>query len=66
MVQAVFEICSLLSPHQWTPLHWAAFYGHTDTVHYLTEKGANINIKDDDGVRNGTVMLLIEFEFPGT
>ena len=46
----ILEICSLLSPHQFTPLHRAAERGHTDTVQYLTEKGADINIKDNDEV----------------
>ena len=38
------------SPHQCTPLHWAASGGHVDTVTYLVVKGANIHSKDDDGV----------------
>ena len=38
---------SLVSPNQWTPLHQAALSGHNDTVRYLTEKGAGINIKDN-------------------
>ena len=46
----MLEICSLLSPNQDTPLHLAVLNGHTDTVQYLTEKGADINIKDNDGV----------------
>ena len=46
----ILEICSLLSPHQLTPLHLAADNGHTDTVQCLIEKGADVNIKDDDGV----------------
>jgi len=46
----MFEICSLLSPHQDTPLHLAAFDGHTDIVQCLIGKGAGINIKDNDGV----------------
>ena len=46
----MFEICSLLSPHQDTPLHMAARSGDTDTVQCLIEKGAGINIKNYDGV----------------
>ena len=42
----MFEICSLLSPHQDTPLHIAARNGHTDTVQCLIDKGAGINIKN--------------------
>ena len=40
--------CSNLvsSPHQWTPLHYAAIQGKEDTVQLLIEKGADINVKD--------------------
>ena len=37
-------------PHQDTPLHLAANRGHIDTVQCLIDKGAGINITDDDGV----------------
>ena len=33
--------------HQQTPLHFAAREGHTATVEYLVEKGADINIRDN-------------------
>jgi len=46
----MFEICSLLSLHQYTPLYMAARNGHTDTVQCLIDKGAGINIKNNDGV----------------
>ena len=46
----MFKICSLLSPHQDTPLHMAADRGHTDTLQYLVGKGAGINIRNEDGV----------------
>ena len=39
-----------LSPHQRTPLHWAARGGHVDTVTFFLEQGVDINIKDKDGV----------------
>ena len=39
-----------VSPHQMTPLHWAAKKGCVDTVQYLVWIGANINIKADEGV----------------
>ena len=34
---------------QWqrTPLHYAAAWGHTDSVALLAARGANINMKDD-------------------
>ena len=40
----------LLLFYQRTPLHVAATKGHDYTVECLVEKGANINIQDDDGV----------------
>lgn len=50
--------CSRLSPYQYTPLHEAAASGHIDTVQYLVYKGAEINIKSNDGVSERTVMLI--------
>ena len=46
-------LCSNLvaSPHQWTPLYCAALEGHVDTVQVLIEKGADINVKNNVGVR---------------
>ena len=46
----MFEICSPVSPYQDTPLHLATRGGHTDTVHYLSDKGAGINITNNIGV----------------
>ena len=46
----MFEICSLLSPYQDTPLHMAAHNGHTDTLQYLIDQGAGINVKNNHGV----------------
>ena len=31
---------------QKTPLHYAVMKSHTETVKYLVEQGANVNIKD--------------------
>ena len=42
---------NLVSPsHQWTPLHKAARGGHTDTVKYIIQAGADFTIKDNYGV----------------
>ena len=30
-----------------TPLHYAAMYGHTDSVALLVSRGADINMKDN-------------------
>ena len=38
------------SPQQVTPLHKAAKWGHVGAVDYLIKAGADVNIKDDDGV----------------
>ena len=38
------------SPHQWTALLVAAERGHIDIVRYLVGQGADINIKDKNGV----------------
>ena len=42
--------CLLDSSHQRTALHVAAQRGHVDTVRYLVNKGADINIQDNKGV----------------
>ena len=40
----------ILSPHQWSPLHWAAREGHVNTVKCLVENGAEVNNEDYNGV----------------
>ena len=42
-----------VSSHQRTPLHQAAAEGHVSTVRFLVEMGADINIKDDNEVKEG-------------
>ena len=37
-------------PHQETPLHEAAEGGHVGVLEYLIQAGADVTIKDDDGV----------------
>lgn len=44
------KFCFFNSPHQMTPLHKAAVQGHVDTLQYLLDKGADIDIKDCNGV----------------
>ena len=41
----------IISPTQRTPLHIAAEGGHVNTVKSLVNNRADINIKDNDGVR---------------
>ena len=41
---------NFICPHQLTPLHFAAEEGHVGTAQVLIEKGADMNIKDSDGV----------------
>jgi len=48
----------LFSLHQWTPLHVASFRGNTETVEYIVEKGADVNIKDDQGVSESMRLQL--------
>ena len=42
---------TFFSPRQWTPLLLAAEKGLAGTAQFLVEKGADMNIKDIDGVR---------------
>ena len=44
-------ILNFLSPHQGSPLHWAASGGHVDTIQILIDKAADINMKDGKGVK---------------
>ena len=46
----VDHVIFVLSPHQVTPLHWAADKGHVNTVKCLVERGAEVNSKDGVGV----------------
>lgn len=49
------EIMRLVDPNQknftgFTPLHWAAYSGRTETVKPLVEAGADINSRNEDGL----------------
>ena len=44
------QIWFLLPIMQGSPLNCAASGGHVDTVQYLIEAGADLNMKDNDGV----------------
>ncbi len=46
----------------WTPLLWAVYYGHLETVKLLIEKGANVNVRTmndfKDVSKNGTALII--------
>jgi len=46
--------CSYISLHQMTPLHWATYNQDANVVNdimrYLVDHGADVNLKDDEGV----------------
>ena len=46
----VLNVYACFSHHQSTPLHKAAERGRKDIVTYLVERGADVSIKDHDGV----------------
>ena len=33
----------------WTPLHYAVYYGHKEIAELLIAKGADVNVKNEDG-----------------
>ena len=39
-----------ISLHQRTPLHVAAYRGNVETVAFLVDKGADMSIKNENGV----------------
>ena len=43
-------LLNFFSVHQMTPLHLAAEQGRSHVVKFLTEKGANVDIKNIKGV----------------
>ena len=51
------HVIFVLSPHQLTPLHWAADKGHVSTVKCLFENGANPHIIDGLGVSICSIVI---------
>ena len=49
-IQPVALAMTCFSLKQWTPLHLAAREGHMNTVEFLINNGADINIQDTDEV----------------
>ena len=49
-IQPVALAMTRFSLKQWTPLHLAAREGHMNTVEFLINNGADINIQDNDEV----------------
>ena len=49
-VVIMLKFFSFNSPHQHTPLFAAALNNHVDTVRCLVDKGADINVKDENEV----------------
>ena len=43
-----------------TPLHEAAEKGHVGAVDYLIQAGADVNIKDNGGVSEKTIVLTVD------
>ena len=54
MTNYYLKLISIL--YQWTPLHVVASKAHDYTVKGLVKKGANVNIRDTNGV--GQTMLV--------
>lgn len=52
--------CLFISLHQRTPLQWAVIEGHMDIVKSLIVKGADINIKDKNGVSDWLAILTVK------
>lgn len=46
LVEADPSLLKVKDPPGNSPLHWAAYLSHMDTVHYLIESGANVNARN--------------------
>ncbi len=47
------------APREWTPLHYAAFSGHTEVVDLLVGRGADINARSTNG---STPLMMAVYE----
>ena len=45
-------LISAVSPDGWLPLHLAAHFGRTDAARYLIDKGAKVNARSINALRN--------------
>jgi ankyrin repeat protein len=55
VLREVERDASLLSAHStdgWTPLHLAAFFGHPELAGELLDRGANVNARSTNAMRN--------------
>ena len=60
LFKCLIESHWLILPYQQTPLHVAASQGHCNVVEYLVMQGADVSIKDNDGV-SVTILLMIDY-----
>ena len=56
---AIIATLHVNSSYQQTPLHVAASHGHDYTVECLVKKGADINIKNETGVREAILLMIV-------
>jgi ankyrin repeat protein len=53
---------SLVNSHNddgWTPLHLAAHYGHREVVELLLARGAQVNLKSENSMKNTAVRAAV-------
>ena len=52
-----------IDSHQMTPLHMAVEGKHLDTVKYLVNQRADINVQDNIGVSKKTVAIVDSLDY---
>ncbi|HEU5348241.1 MAG TPA: ankyrin repeat domain-containing protein [Ktedonobacterales bacterium] len=52
MLEDDAELANVYSPDGWTPLHLAAHFGHTNTVRWLLEAGADVHARSRNDLAN--------------